>query len=92
MTNVHCYMFKTLLSSCADSASGVARMGRGRSAFPLNFGKAVEPYFDFFDCLRVDKICLSNPKISYPLNVGGQCPPMLDYFFRLTSFMPIVVL
>ena len=49
MTNVHGYMFKTLLSSCADSASGVARMGRGRSAFPLNFGKAVEPYFDFFD-------------------------------------------
>ena len=48
MTNVHCYMFKTLLSSCADSASGVARLGRGRSAIPLNFGIALEPYLRFF--------------------------------------------
>ena len=61
MTNVHGYMFKTLLSSCADSASGVARLGRGRSAIPLNFGIASEPYLDFFDCLRFDRMCLALP-------------------------------
>ena len=61
MTNVHGYMFKTLLSSCADSASGVARLRRDPSAIPKFNGIASEPYLDFFDCLRFDRMCLALP-------------------------------